>query len=242
MQMSGLIRTAAGFIAALSAALCATLALAQTPPQSPPQSPLQRAAEDRWEQTLAAFAAADLKNAPPRGAVLFVGSSSIRLWDDLEEQFKDSRVLKRGFGGSRLTDCVKHLDRLVITYQPRLVMLYAGDNDLAEGGSPEEVLERVKAFADGVHGRLPDTQVTFISIKPSPARRALIQKARAANELVRAYADTHPKVDYIDVFTPMLAADGAPRAELFRNDALHLNNEGYALWRKIIQPFVQTSR
>ena len=234
MPMSGLIRTAAVFIAALSA-MSATLALAQ----SPPQSPLQRAAADRWEQTLAAFAAADLKNAPPHGAVLFVGSSSIRLWDNLEEQFKDARVLKRGFGGSRLTDCVKHLDRLVITYQPRLVMLYAGDNDLAEGGSPEEVLERVKAFADGVHGRLPDTQVTFISIKPSPARRALIQKARAANELVRAYADTHPKVDYIDVFTPMLAADGAPRAELFSKDALHLNDEGYALWRRIIQPFVR---
>jgi lysophospholipase L1-like esterase len=235
MQMGGLIRTAAGFIAALSAALCATFALAQ----SPPQSPLQRAVADRWEQTLAAFAAADLKNAPPHGAVLFVGSSSIRLWDNLEEQFKDARVLKRGFGGSRLTDCVKHLDRLVITYQPRLVMLYAGDNDLAEGGSPEEVLERVKAFADGVHGRLPDTQITFISIKPSPARRTLLDKARAANELVRAYADTHPMVDYIDVFTPMLAADGAPRAELFRKDALHLNDEGYALWRKIIQPFVR---
>jgi lysophospholipase L1-like esterase len=235
MQMSGLIRTAAALVAAFTAALFATVALAQTPPQSP----LQRAAADRWEETLAAFAAADLKNAPSPGSVLFVGSSSIRLWDNLEEQFKDARVLKRGFGGSRLTDCVKHLDRLVITYQPRLVMLYAGDNDLAEGGSPEEVLERVKAFADGVHGRLPETQVTFISIKPSPARRALIHKARAANELVRAYAETHPKVDYIDVFTPMLAADGAPRAELFRKDALHLNDQGYALWRKIISPFVQ---
>jgi lysophospholipase L1-like esterase len=239
MQMSGLIRTAAAFIAAFIAALFATAVLAETPPPPSPQSPLQRAAADRWEESLAAFAAADLKNAPSPGSVLFVGSSSIRLWDNLEEQFEDARVLKRGFGGSRLTDCVKHLDRLVITYQPRLVMLYAGDNDLAEGGSPEEVLERVKAFADGVHGRLPETQVTFISIKPSPARRALIHKARAANELVRAYAETHPRVDYIDVFTPMLAADGAPRAELFRKDALHLNDQGYALWRKIISPFVR---
>lgn len=231
MRMKGLIRAAAWLFAAGSA----TLALAQMPPQSP----LQRAAADRWEESLAAFAAADLENAPPSGAVLFVGSSSIRLWDNLEEQFKDARVLKRGFGGSRLTDCVKHLDRLVVNYKPRLVMLYAGDNDLAEGGSPEEVLERVKAFADGVHGRLPETQVTFISIKPSPARRALVDKARAANELVRAYADAHPGVDYIDVFTPMLAADGAPRAELFRKDALHLNDQGYALWRRIIQPFVR---
>jgi len=229
--MKGLIR----IVVCLFAAGSAAFALAQ----SPLPGVSAQAAADRWEETMAAFAAADLKNAPPVGGVVFVGSSSIRLWNDLEEQFEDARVLKRGFGGSRLTDCVKHLDRLVIAYQPRLVMLYAGDNDLAEGGSPEEILERVKAFADGVHGRLPDTQVTFISIKPSPARRALIGKARAANELVRAYAETHPRVDYIDVFTPMLAADGAPRAELFRKDALHLNDQGYALWRKIISPFVR---
>jgi lysophospholipase L1-like esterase len=92
-----------------------------------------------------------------------------------------------------------------------------------------------------VHGRLPDTRIVFISIKPSPARRALLHQARAANDLVRAYADAHPLVDYVDVFTPMLAADGAPRAELFRKDALHLNDEGYALWRRIIRPFVRSA-
>jgi len=144
-----------------------------------------------------------------------------------------------GFGGFRLTDCVKLLDRLVIKYRPRTVMLYAGDNDLAEGSTPEDVLNRVKAFTDGVHSRLPETQVTFISIKPSPARRALVSKARAANKLVQAYAAVHPKVDYIDVFTPMLAADGSPRGDLFRKDALHLNEAGYALWRSIIRPFVR---
>jgi lysophospholipase L1-like esterase len=229
--MKGLIRIVVWLFAAGSAGF----ALAQAPlPGASAQ-----AAADRWEETMAAFAAADLKSAPPVGGVVFVGSSSIRLWDKLEEQFEDARVLKRGFGGSRLTDCVKHLDRLVIRYNPRLVMLYAGDNDLAEGGSPEDVLSRVRAFADGVHQRLPDTRIMFISIKPSPARRALIGKARAANDLVRAYADTHPQVDYVDVFTPMLAADGAPRAELFGKDALHLNDEGYALWRKIMRPFVR---
>lgn len=231
MQMRSLTRTAVLLIAAASAMAAHA--------QSPRERASQAAAADRWEAALAAFAAADIKSAPEPGAVLFVGSSSIRLWDKLEEEFRDARVLKRGFGGSRLTDCVKHLDRLVIKYQPRLVMLYAGDNDLAEGGSPEEVLDRVKAFAEGVHGRLPDTRVMFISIKPSPARRALLQKARAANDLVRAYADRHPLVDYVDVFTPMLTADGSPRAELFRTDALHLNDQGYALWRRIIQPLVR---
>jgi lysophospholipase L1-like esterase len=196
-------------------------------------------AQSQWEDALAGFAAADLKNTPPPGGVLFVGSSSIRLWDNLETEFQHAPIIKRGFGGSRLSDCVKLMDRLVIKYQPRMVMLYAGDNDLAEGGTPEDVLNRVKAFADGVHKRLPETQVTFISIKPSPARRGLVSKARAANRLVQEYADAHPKVDYIDVFTPMLAADGSPRSDLFRNDALHMNKAGYALWRTIIRPFVR---
>jgi lysophospholipase L1-like esterase len=230
MQMKRLIRSAVVLLAALSV----LPAFAQAPRER-----AAAAAADRWEEALAAFAAADLKSTPEPGAVLFVGSSSIRLWDKLEQEFEDARVLKRGFGGSRLTDCVKHLDRLVIKYQPRLVMLYAGDNDLAEGGSPEEVLARVQAFAEGVHGRLPDTRIMFISIKPSPARSGLLQKARAANDMVRAYAEQHPLVDYVDVFTPMLTADGSPRTELFRKDALHLNDEGYALWRKVIRPFVR---
>ena len=197
------------------------------------------ATESEWEEALAGFAAADLKKTPPPGGVLFVGSSSIRMWDSLETEFQDAPVIKRGFGGSRLTDCVKFLDRLVVKYRPRSVLLYAGDNDLAEGGTPEDILNRVKAFADGVHSRLPETHITFISIKPSPARRALLGKARAANKLVQEYATAHPKVDYIDVFTPMLTADGSPRSDLFRKDALHLNRAGYALWRSIIRPFVR---
>jgi lysophospholipase L1-like esterase len=197
------------------------------------------ASESQWEEALAGFAAADLKKAPPPGGVLFVGSSSIRMWDSLETEVQDAPVIKRGFGGSRLTDCVNFLDRLVVKYRPRTVLLYAGDNDLAEGGTPEDILNRVKAFADGVHSRLPETNITFISIKPSPARRGLLGKARAANKLVQEYAAAHPKVDYIDVFTPMLTADGSPRRDLFRKDALHLNRAGYALWRSIIRPFVR---
>jgi len=206
----------------------------------PSPEPARTVNADLWQDALAAFDAADMKQAPPSGGVLFVGSSSIRLWDHLEDDFDDARVvIKRGFGGSRLSDCVRHLDRLVINYQPRLVMLYAGDNDLAEGGTPNDILDRFKAFAQGVHRRLPETRVAFISIKPSPARRALIARARAANRLVQEYADTHPRVDYIDVFTPMLTADGSPRRDLFRKDALHLNQAGYALWRSLIRPFVR---
>ncbi|HET9664474.1 MAG TPA: SGNH/GDSL hydrolase family protein [Burkholderiales bacterium] len=219
-----------------TASLCAICA--GTLPSHAAQS-TPAAGEARWEDALGAFAAADLRRAPEPGGVLFVGSSSIRLWNNLESEFAHARVIKRGFGGSRLSDCVRLLDRLVIKYRPRTVLLYAGDNDLAEGSTPEEVLERVTAFANGVHSRLPDTRVTFISIKPSPARRALIGAARAANRLVADYAASHPGVDYIDVFTPMLTADGLPRQELFAKDALHLNDRGYALWRSLIRPFVR---
>lgn len=227
MKVRGFIG-AAGFCAAAVCAGGVPGHAAQTAPS-----------EAGWEDALATFAAADLKRTPEPGGVLFVGSSSIRLWDNLESEFADAQVIKRGFGGSRLSDCVRLLDRLVIKYRPRTVLLYAGDNDLAEGSTPEEVLQRVKAFADGVHSRLPQTRVTFISIKPSPARRTLIERARAANRLVEDYAAAHPDVDYIDVFTPMLTAEGSPRQELFAQDALHLNDRGYALWRTLIRPFVR---
>ncbi|HSU45063.1 MAG TPA: SGNH/GDSL hydrolase family protein [Casimicrobiaceae bacterium] len=193
----------------------------------------------RWDAAFAAFAVDDEAHPHPPGGVLFVGSSSIRLWSDLESQFNDLPVvIKRGFGGSQLSDCVKHLSRLVLRYRPRTVLVYAGDNDLAAGSAPSEVLHRFAAFAEGVHHTLPDTEIFYISIKPSPARAALLPQIRATNALIRDYAERDGKVDYIDVFTPMLDASGRPRRELFRADALHLNADGYALWKRVIAPRV----
>jgi len=192
-----------------------------------------------WDQTAAVFDAADREHAPPPGGVLFVGSSSIRLWDSLQKDFAALPVvINRGFGGSKLSDCVHHLDRLVFPYQPRLVLVYAGDNDLAAGRTADDILARFKAFAEGVHAKLPQTRIAFISIKPSPARFALIQEIRRANSLVRDYAAALPNTEFIDVFSPMLGGDGRPRAELFREDALHLNAKGYELWRAVIAPYV----
>jgi hypothetical protein len=224
-----------GMLAAIFAAGLSFPALALEP-----SAPSPVLSSDPWTDALAAFAAADRLQAPPPDGVLFVGSSSIRLWNGLESQFADAPVvLKRGFGGSRLSDCVHHLNQLVIGYRPRLVLVYAGDNDLAEGSTPEEILERFKAFSSGVHAQLPETRVAFISIKPSPARIALIGKVRAANQLVKAYAAEEPHVDYIDVYTPMLGQNGLPRPELFVEDNLHLSSAGYALWRSVIRPFVR---
>jgi lysophospholipase L1-like esterase len=201
--------------------------------------PGQSEATALWDGPLAAFAAADDKHAPPPNGVLFVGSSSIRLWDGLETDFAALPVvINRGFGGSRLSDCVHYLDRLVIRYRPRLVLVYAGDNDLAEGRTGADVLRQFEAFVDGVRAALPETRIAFISIKPSPARASLLPEIRRANALVEQFSAAHPGVAYVDVYTPMLAADGSPRRELFRSDALHLNSTGYALWKSVISRYV----
>ena len=203
--------------------------------QSVPVSP-----DSQWEESIARFAAVDREHAPAPGGVVFVGSSSIRLWNDLETSFRDAPViLKRGFGGWKMSDCTRYLDRLVIPYKPRLVLVYAGDNDLAEGRSPQDVLRNFVKFVEDIHKELPATRIAYISIKPSPARAALIPQVRETNEMIRRYVAVGQNLEFIDVFTPMLDPDGRPRAELFRADALHLNGAGYALWKAVIAPHVR---
>lgn len=193
------------------------------------------ARETRWDASFAAFDAEDKKNRPKPGGVVFVGSSSIRLWADLQKDFQSMPILyKRGFGGSRLLDCANHLQRLVIPYKPELVVVYAGDNDLAGGRTPDDVLASLKAFVQGVRASLPDTRIAYISIKPSPSRFALLPAIRETNAKIKSYIGQTDNTDYIDIFTPMLTSAGQPRMELFRNDALHLNATGYALWTSVI--------
>jgi lysophospholipase L1-like esterase len=220
----------------LALAACCVLATHAFAADAPPAGALEPSAPpSRWEAAFAAFAADDAAHPHPPGGVLFVGSSSIRLWGDLESQFRDLPVvIKRGFGGSQLSDCVSHLSRLVLRYRPGTVLVYAGDNDLAAGVPAAEVLRRFTAFVEGVHRELPRTRILYISIKPSPLRVALMPEIREANALIRDYADREGLVDFIDVYTPMLDASGLPRRDLFGDDQLHLNGKGYALWTRVI--------
>nr|WP_083440797.1 SGNH/GDSL hydrolase family protein [Aquincola tertiaricarbonis] len=192
----------------------------------------------RWKESIDAFAAQDKLNAPRTGGVLFVGSSSIRMWSGLEDAFASANmpVLKRGFGGSRMLDCAQYVDALVMPYKPRLVVVYAGDNDLAEGRTPQQVLQSFTRFTEAVRAALPETRIAYLSIKPSPLRAALVPAIRETNGLISAYARNTPNLDYIDVFSKMLDDSGKPRGELFLADSLHLNAEGYALWRNVINP------
>jgi lysophospholipase L1-like esterase len=201
---------------------------------------LQAAIDPKWTSTFDAFASADKQHMPEAGGVVFVGSSSIRLWDKLEQQFNEAPiVVKRGFGGSRMEDCANYLSRLVTPYQPRLVVVYAGENDLAEGRRPEQVLRSFTNFVEGVRATLPQTRIVYVSIKPSIARTSLLPEIRATNALIRDYVLSLDNSRFIDVHTPMLNASGLPRAELFREDKLHMNQAGYALWHTLIAPAIR---
>ena len=185
-----------------------------------------------------AFEAQDRAAPPARGGVVFVGSSTFRLWSTLAADFPTQNVLNRGFGGSTLPEVNMVVPRIVLPYEPHLIVLYAGDNDLAAGRSPEDVLGDYRRFVYLVLRDLPLARIAFVSIKPSPSRWALVGKMRAANQLVRDEIAHEPFAIYIDTFTPMLRADGRPRPELFGPDSLHMVRAGYALWREVIAPVI----
>lgn len=199
----------------------------------------QESATNRWEKEIKAFEEQDRKQPPPRGAVVFVGSSSIRLWK-LDESFPDIATINRGFGGSQLSDSVRFASRIVIPYRPKLVVLYAGDNDLAAGKTPEQVFADFKAFVREVRQTLPETRIAYLSIKPSIKRWSLIERIRSTNRMIEEYAAGDDKLHYVDIVSPMLGDDGRPRKELFREDGLHLNAEGYRVWASALQPLLKT--
>jgi len=193
----------------------------------------------RWQASMDAFAAADLERQPQSDGVLFVGSSTIRMWSDLREDFRQVPVvINRGFGGSTMADCNYFVKSLVVQYRPRHVMVYAGDNDLAEGRTPAQVLESFQSFVAAVRTALPETRISYISIKPSPLRASLLPKTREANALLADYVRTLSNSDYIDIFTLMMQADGTPRGDLFGADRLHMNDAGYDVWRSVISSYV----
>lgn len=191
-----------------------------------------------WAKEMAAFEAQDAKTPPPAGGIVFVGSSSIRLWD-LTKSFPGMPVVNRGFGGSQIVDSVTHAELLVIKHKPRVVVFYAGDNDLASGKPPQAVLEDFRAFVSKVHARLPAVRIAFIGIKPSIQRWALIRKVREANGLIRAYCQGNDLLGFVDVDGPMLGWDEKPRADLLIADGLHLSPKGYELWTSLVRPFVE---
>ena len=187
----------------------------------------------KWEKEIAAIEKRLTATPPMADPILFAGSSSIRLWE-VTKAFPKSNVVNVGFGGSEVRDTTHFVERIVLKWKPKAIVLYAGDNDIANGRTPRQVSDDFKELVNTVHAKLPQTTIHFIAVKPSPSRMKLFDKQTEANKLVKSYCQTDAKLNYIDVVPVMLMADGQPNPELFQKDNLHLNEKGYALWTTII--------
>jgi lysophospholipase L1-like esterase len=190
-----------------------------------------------WESAIAEFEARDRISPPPSGAIVFAGSSTIRLWD-VEKDFPGLAIVNRGFGGSQLSDLVRYADRLVIAYRPRIVVVYAGDNDISGGATSEQVAIRFEQFVRTVRAALPVVRIVFIGLKPSLQRWDVIERMRLANELIRSYAERDDRIAFVDVDHAMLGWDETPRPELYVADGLHLTAPGYTLWSALLRPLL----
>ncbi len=171
----------------------------------------------------------------PEPAVVY-GSSTIRIWTTMERDLKSKRVVNAGFGGSTLEACAHFFERIVPPTEPASLLVYAGDNDLGDGRSPEHVLasfRRLSAQVDDCCGPIP---FGFISIKPSPARADILDRIRYTNELIRSEIERLALGYYVPLFDDMLD-DGEPRPELFLDDGLHLGPAGYELWTQLLEPY-----
>lgn len=197
------------------------------------------AVPEKWAGEIEKFTTADAAQPPPPNAVVFIGSSSIRLWSTLAEDFPGVTAVSRGFGGSELADSVFYADRIVTPYNPRLVVLYAGENDINAGKNPETVLADFRAFRTKVHAAVPRAKIIFLAIKESPSRAKVRAQVQTANRLIAADCATDKRCTFVDVATPMLDAAGGYRPELFRDDQLHMKPAGYAIWTRVLAPYLK---
>ena len=184
-----------------------------------------------------AFKTADKKSPPPTNAILFTGSSSIRLWTTLEQDFPGYTVIGRGFGGSGLNDLINYEADIITPYKPKQIVIYSGENDIASGGiTATDVVQRFIELFNMIRKDLPETDIAYVSIKPSPSRKKYQRTIEDANIMIRQFLSSYPETVYIDVYHPMLDRAGKPRKELFLNDDLHMNEKGYKIWRDAIRP------
>jgi lysophospholipase L1-like esterase len=176
---------------------------------------------------------------PPANPILFIGSSSIRKWNDLERTFADYVVMNRGIGGAVTDDVTYYVNDIVFPYHPRQIVIYVGENDAPdEKTTADSILNRTKRLIAVLRTQLPDVPLVYLAMKPSPSRVKYQEKVKAANELIRAYLNTQKNTTFIDIYTLMLTPEGKLRPELFVGDMLHMNKDGYKIWRAAVEPYL----
>ena len=177
---------------------------------------------------------------PPKHAILFLGSSSFRKWEDVQKYFPGYTIINRGFGGSTIPDAMRYLNEIVFPYEPKQVVIYEGDNDLASSDNitADSVLNRFEKLFSLIRKHLPNTAIAFVSIKPSPSREKLMPEMQEANSMIKDFLSHQKNAAFIDVYHGMLNKDGTPDKSLFIGDELHMNDKGYHIWQRIIKPYL----
>ena len=197
---------------------------------------------ERYRGVIDAFLAADAASAPPAGAIVATGSSSMRGWHGrIAEDLAPLTIIARGFGGSNMNDVRYFLDDLVLRHRPRAVLLYEGDNDANLGATPDEILGHFDAIVAGIHEHLPQSRIYILAVKPSVARWHLRDVMQATNAMLAQRAQGDPRLTFIDIASPMLNESGEPRPDIFVADKLHMNGAGYDIWREVVRPVLVTA-
>jgi lysophospholipase L1-like esterase len=198
------------------------------------------ACQDKWEADIRKFEEEDKKSPPPQEGIVFVGSSSIRLWK-VKEAFPDLPCVNRGFGGSEMADAAKYADRIVTPHKPKVVVVFSGGNDINGGKTPEQVADAAKDLVKKIHASLPKTKVYFISLFPNVKRAAQDEKCKEVNRLVQAFTKTDERLGYVDTRSKMENSEGKARPELLREDGLHMNDAGYKIWNEMVDGLLRES-
>jgi lysophospholipase L1-like esterase len=192
-----------------------------------------------WSDIIA-FKKLDSIQKPTPNSILFIGSSSFTKWRDVNDYFPGYPIINRGFGGSTLVDVIRYAYEIIMPYQPKQVFIYCGENDLAsqENIAPAEVLVRVKTLFGIIRTNFPNAAIDYVSIKPSPVRASIQGKVKEANKEIKAFFQQQKNASFIDIYKAMLDSKGQMREELYVGDRLHMKPEGYAIWKKIMQPYL----
>lgn len=209
---------------------------AQAPVQEPQQQQQVQTSPPYWKE-IQTFKQQDAAQMPPKQAILFVGSSSFKRWKNMQEMFPDQQIINRGFGGSNLLDLQRYLGDIVFPYDPKQIVIYSGENDIASDTvSAQDVLQRFEVVFTAIRQEMPHVTITFVSIKPSPSRIKYMPVVEEANALIKNYLQQKQQTSYVEVYQPMLTVDGRPRPDIFISDSLHMNQNGYRIWHKAIEP------
>ncbi len=197
---------------------------------------------ERFEKAIQRFEAMDKKQAPPQGALVGVGSSSMAIWSEtIQNDLAPLTIIPRGFGGSNMNDALYYADRIVLPYKPRAILVYEGDNDVAQGISPKMIASTFSKFVEKVHKQLPTCRIYFLSIKPSIKRWRLWPMMKEANRLISRKCAEDKRLTFVDLASGMLNDEGKPRKNIFNKDNLHMKREGYVIWRDSLRPILMKS-